>query len=96
MHLVWRSSLPGVRAASTATRYRNGSSRQVADSTPTTLHTSSSERYRCTARQRSLSRRDEPGRRSTVYYRPLLVRQASFGAGEIPSGAISDGRKLAK
>jgi len=28
--------------------------------------------------------------------RPLLVRQASFGAGEIPSGAISDGRKLVK
>jgi len=27
---------------------------------------------------------------------PVVVRQASFGAGEIPSGAISDGRKLAK
>ncbi len=28
--------------------------------------------------------------------RPLLVRQASFGACEIPSRAISDGRKLVK
>jgi len=29
-------------------------------------------------------------------HRALLVRQASFGAGEIPSGAISDGHKLVK